>query len=209
MKYVGKCQYTKKACSWQTYLGSGVYLKRAIKKYGRDNFYKIIIDEANTEEELREIEEYYIEMFNAVQNDNFYNLKDSSMGGNTWSTDEAEILARKQKLSSITSGKNNPMYGRAKTEKMINAVKLANSKKVVVKEKDQTLHFNSKTEMLYYYIDVIETSVEYDKNAVKNLKRSLQLYLENKENNIVTKTSKNSLKSIKQRIDQIISITVK
>ncbi|WP_426043300.1 hypothetical protein [Bacillus pumilus] len=83
MRYVGKCVYTR-INSWEKYLGSGVYLKRAIRKYGRDNFYRIIIDEADSEEELREIEEYYIDMFDAVSSKEFYNLKGTSIGGDTF-----------------------------------------------------------------------------------------------------------------------------
>ena len=39
--YIGKKVYRKKDDNW--YLGSGIYLNRAIKKYGRENFKKEIL----------------------------------------------------------------------------------------------------------------------------------------------------------------------
>ena len=36
-KYIGQKSYSMP--NWKRYLGSGIYLKRAIKKYGRENFF--------------------------------------------------------------------------------------------------------------------------------------------------------------------------
>ncbi|GIN10177.1 hypothetical protein J26TS2_00440 [Shouchella clausii] len=129
-KYVGKCVYGR-VNSWEKYLGSGVYLKRAIAKHGRENFFRIIIDEADSEEELRDIEEYYIEMFDAVNSPDFYNLKGTSIGGDTFTTNPRKEITRKLK-SINASGSRNPMYGVPKTEKMIEATRRANSKPVEI-----------------------------------------------------------------------------
>lgn len=51
MIYIGK-----KSQDYDTYLGSGLLLKRAIAKYGKDNFKKEIIDTAQTIDELNEKE---------------------------------------------------------------------------------------------------------------------------------------------------------
>lgn len=212
MKYVGKCIYDRKACSWKTYLGSGVYLKRAIKKYGKENFYKIIIDEADNEDELRDIKEYYIDMFDAVKNKDFYNLKNSSMGGNTYDNDKNSERYKKriEKASKATSGKNNPMYGRPKTKKMIDAVKKANSLKVkVIDKNDAEIIFESKNQMVNYYVDVINKEVSYNKDEVKNLKRTVEHYLYCKQNKIVNKTkTKKKLKNIRDRIYEIKEISI-
>lgn len=74
------------------YLGSGVALRRAINKYGADNFKREIIKEfANSDEALA----YEQELVNeAVVNDpNFYNMKLGGKGGNIIFTD-----AVKQKM---------------------------------------------------------------------------------------------------------------
>lgn len=130
MKYIGKCVYGRKN-SWEKYLGSGVYLKRAISKYGKENFYKIIIDECDSEEELREVEEYYIEQFDAVKSKEFYNIKATSIGGDTFTDNPNKEHTRKLK-SINSSGCRNPMYGKPKTQKMIDSVKKANSKPILI-----------------------------------------------------------------------------
>ena len=212
MKYIGKCIYDKKACSWKTYLGSGVYLQRAIKKYGKENFYKIIIDEADNEDELRDIEEYYIDMFDAVKSKDFYNLKNSSMGGNTYDSDKNSERYKKriENVSRATSGKNNPMYGKPKSKKMIDAVKKANSLKVkVIDKNDIEITFDSKNQMVDYYIDVINKEVDYNKDEVKNLKRTVKHYLHCKENKIINKIkTKKKLKNIRDRIYEIKEISI-
>ena len=204
--------YDRKACSWKTYLGSGLYLQRAIKKYGKENFYKIIIDEAHNEEELREIEEYYIDMFDAVNSKDFYNLKNSSIGGNTYNSDKNSERYKKriEKVSKATSGKNNPMYGKPKTKKMIDAIKKSNSLKVKVTDKDnKELLFDSKAKMVDYYVDVIEKEINYDKDKVKDLKRTVAHYLYCKERNInISSKTKKILIDIKNRIYEIQEILI-
>lgn len=91
------------------YLGSGVALKNAIKKYGRENFIKEILFIFETEQEMKDKE---MELVNEdVVNDVFsYNMKIGGIGG--WPD---------------TSGKNNPNYGKAlwkkgKTQEEIDAI---------------------------------------------------------------------------------------
>lgn len=130
MKYIGKCVYGRKN-SWSKYLGSGVYLQRAIKKYGRESFYRIIIDECDSEEELRDVEEYYIEQFDAVRSPDFYNIKNTSIGGDTFTNNPNKEYTRMLK-SINSSGSRNPMYGKPKTQKMIDSVKKANSRPIMI-----------------------------------------------------------------------------
>ena len=130
MKYVGKCVYGRKN-DWEKYLGSGTYLKRAIAKYGKENFYRIIIDECDSEEELREVEEYYIEQFDAVKSNEFYNVKATSIGGDTFTNNPNKEHIRKLK-SINASGSRNPMYGRPKTQKTIESIKKANSRPISI-----------------------------------------------------------------------------
>lgn len=57
-----------------TYIGSGDNIKKAIAKYGKENFKKEVLEECNTLEELQERELYWISKFNAAKNSNFYNI---------------------------------------------------------------------------------------------------------------------------------------
>ena len=72
-KYIGQKKLDN-GSRWKSYLGSGVHLQKAIKKYGKENFKREIIDYANSLEELNVLERYYIEKYNAVESKEFYNV---------------------------------------------------------------------------------------------------------------------------------------
>lgn len=74
------------------YLGSGKHLKRAIKKYGKENFVKTIIESCNSLEELNNRECYWIEHYNAIKSNEFYNLSKGGIGG--WLGDEVNEKRR-------------------------------------------------------------------------------------------------------------------
>lgn len=74
--YIGRDLYNN-----PLYLGSGILLKKSIKKYGRENFIKIILGYCENEDELNEKEKYFINLYNAVYDENFYNLVDGGKGG--------------------------------------------------------------------------------------------------------------------------------
>lgn len=77
-RYIGQSSYNKK--NWERYLGSGKYLRAAIKKYGSANFKRTIVCEADTREELSEFEIYFIKFYDAVKSPLFYNV---AIGGYT------------------------------------------------------------------------------------------------------------------------------
>lgn len=81
-KYIGQKRYDK-ANKWKSYLGSGIHLKRAINKYGSENFSKEIIEDCKSKELLDEREKYWIEYYNAVKSNEFYNIASGGDGGDT------------------------------------------------------------------------------------------------------------------------------
>lgn len=107
------------------YLGSGILLKKAIKKYGVENFKKEIIeDNINCIVQLNELEKYYIS--NNFNND-CYNLAEGGEGGNLIKYYALEKLKQfKENMSKLTSGENNPFYG--KTHSDISKNKISKSK---------------------------------------------------------------------------------
>ena len=62
--------------SW--YLGSGVALRRAILKYGEENFERTILYECENESQLNYMEYVFTDFYNVIEDDNFYNMV---MGG--------------------------------------------------------------------------------------------------------------------------------
>lgn len=70
------------------YYGSGKIIKLALKKYNRNNFTKEILEESNDNAYLFKREQYWIEKYNAVDSDDFYNMCDGGKGGSVTLTNE-------------------------------------------------------------------------------------------------------------------------
>lgn len=100
-----------------SYLGSGVVLKKAIQKYGANNFKCESIDWAKTKEELNQKEIWWIDVLGCVKSSQWYNV---ATGGQGFSSGEKHPLYGKkmpeyQRLRIIETsphiaGKNHPMY---------------------------------------------------------------------------------------------------
>lgn len=130
MMYIGKCEYNRKN-GWESYIGSGVYLKRAVSVYGKDAFKREILAEANSAHDLEAKEEGLIHYYDAVNDPLYYNLKQTSIGGDTFTTHPEKETIREAHRSNAL-GPNNNQCDKQKTDKMIQSVRKANSKKVVV-----------------------------------------------------------------------------
>ena len=111
-QYIGQRKYDKQG-KWKEYLGSGIILSRAIEKYGLKNFSKEIIEECKTKKILNDREIYWINYYNAVESDNFYNIASGGDGGNTiagYTDDQRNLLSTKlsnTRKGIINIGKNN------------------------------------------------------------------------------------------------------
>lgn len=77
--YIGKRHYRKRDEKW--YLGSGIYLNRAIKKFGRENFKKEIIEWCSSSEEVNIREKFWINELDALNQEIAYNLAPGGEGG--------------------------------------------------------------------------------------------------------------------------------
>lgn len=77
-KYIGKRQKSKFDAS---YIGSGMRLKRAINKYGKENFKCTPIKWCKTLDELNESERQYIKEYDAQNSDMFYNISEGGDWG--------------------------------------------------------------------------------------------------------------------------------
>jgi group I intron endonuclease len=98
--YVGKDEKNS-----PSYLGSGLNLKKAIKKYGVENFKKEILEECLTRDELNNREKYWINELSAITVG--YNISEGGSGGDTYSNNPnlSEIIKK-------ISGKNNHFFNK-------------------------------------------------------------------------------------------------
>ena len=126
---INKKSYVGQLCNnlkFKYYWGSGTYIKRTIKKYGKENFSKMILEELTCidKKQLDRREQFWIKKLN-TRIPNGYNLTDGGEGTFGYShTEETKKKIRLalvpskediEKWSKRTSGKNNPMFGRKHT----------------------------------------------------------------------------------------------
>jgi len=88
------------------YLGSGTIIKRAIKKYGKENFKKKILEKCKTKFELDEKEKFWIKELNVI-NDG-YNMSEG--GDGCLGCKQSEETKQKRREKNI--GNKNPMFGK-------------------------------------------------------------------------------------------------
>lgn len=122
--YIG--QYSGE--SFNKYFGSGKLIKSAIKKYGLENFSKIILEECFNKTELNEKEIFWIDKLKTIENG--YNLTEGGTGGDlsefikyddNW-VEKQRISTKKywdnmtederKRRGEIVSGEKNGMYGK-------------------------------------------------------------------------------------------------
>lgn len=127
--YIGKHKIRNQKTLDPKYIGSGTIIKDMKNKYGLNRFNRQILCFCESKEELNEMEIYYINYFNAVKSENFYNIADGGDAGNRFAgkTEEemkeikkniSEMQKKRyedpkeiEKLSKMSSGEKN---GRAK-----------------------------------------------------------------------------------------------
>lgn len=95
--YIGK----KESSSYvPSYLGSGKLIRKAIAKYGVENFKNEIVDVASNKEELNQKERYYISLYKEQYKNSCYNIATGGDGGNViehWTGDDREAFSEKMK----------------------------------------------------------------------------------------------------------------
>lgn len=78
------------------YLGSGALLKKAIQKYGKDCFKKIILEQCDSLEQLKEQEKYWINVYNACSDRESYNISTGGTGGDNFTHNPDKELIREK-----------------------------------------------------------------------------------------------------------------
>lgn len=136
--YIGQHQYDKEGIDYN-YLGSGSIFKKALSKYGNDNFTYELLESCENIDQLNERESYYIRIFDSVSPKG-YNLRDGGKG-KVLSEEAHIILSNAQRKyynehpekalyeSEARKGSGNPMFGRKQSEKQRKAASEANKGK--------------------------------------------------------------------------------
>lgn len=119
----GKFYIGKQLNDSTSYIGSGILLKKAIKKYGIENFKKEILEICSDEDHLNEREKFWIEKLNAIKNG--YNIADGGSGGDTY-TNNPNL----DKIKIKFKGKNNPFYNKKHTKKSLELISYHNKNKI-------------------------------------------------------------------------------
>jgi hypothetical protein len=159
MKYIG----SHKGNVNDNYIGSGVYFKRAYNKNPKD-FNRIVL---YVGEDFLEVEDKLLKIYNVDSDDNFYNLKNSAVGG--WAhcnTDKIKIKrgkslskSKKGKVPTCAlrdkNGQNNPMYGKTQSketrENISNKMKGRVNRKKSIIELTTKMHFEKVSDAAKYY----------------------------------------------------------
>jgi group I intron endonuclease len=110
-RYLGQKEFNQN--NWKTYLGSGIAFKKALEKYGEENFSRNIIYICYSEEELNQIEYELSVFFDVVESNDWYNLVLGGGVSRGWHPSEET----KRKISNATKIRlidptNHPMYGK-------------------------------------------------------------------------------------------------
>lgn len=154
-RYIGAKTFDARG-AWKNYMGSGKAFLQAMKKYGKENFRKIIVSIHYSKEELYREEEKLIKFFNAVNDKNYYNLSQGQYY-NKWmdlEEEEKSIIIEKIKnnnfwntatfeekqeridyLSKKFSGENNPFFNKRHTQETKDKISKANKGKLIGDER--------------------------------------------------------------------------
>lgn len=132
------------------YLGSGKYLKRALKKYGPDNFNKEILKWFKTLEDAFNFEDRFLKLFNLRDDTNSYNLCNNTFGGDTMPPkDSEEYKERILKMSKASTINNYKVWAkRIPEERKKIADKISHSKSLHDENKKNEIYEKYKKSFL-------------------------------------------------------------
>lgn len=151
-KYIGK-----RSCGCpidqDTYMGSGVALKNAQKKYGIENFTKHILMICETEEQAFQEEEKAINLVKAWKNPQYYNMKGGGKGGMNGirhsidTKEKLRIINTGKKLSYEVRKKISASVGKGENSPVSKKVVLLNTKEffITISEAEQRFNISGNT----------------------------------------------------------------
>lgn len=116
------------------YLGSGVYLNKAIKKYGRKNFKRETLVEVSTIKEMKMLEEYYINYYNAYNSSLFYNGTKYAAGITKYPEDKKINVSKANKGNLYNLGRKQSLETIEKRMSKVRGQKFSEESKQKIRE---------------------------------------------------------------------------
>jgi len=159
-KYIGKDSHNN-----PNYLGSGALLLEDIKKYGKNNFKKEILEHC-TKENLGEREEYWINFFNAPQSEEYYNIR------------------------SQTSGWYNKDLNQEKYDYVTSKISLGNKGKIVSQETKNKIKNNKHRSEKLHQANIGKPKPEGFGTKISNIKSSQNLKMSDKTKQKISQAKK-------------------
>ena len=189
-KYIGK---HKSLRFDNNYLGSGNNLRKAINKYGKENFSVRILEEIDTnQEDLDTKEVFWIEFYNAVKSKEYYNIsygKETegwnidTKGSNNGFYNKHHSEEAKAKISRANKGKNkgksiiSPMKGKHHSEETKAKISKANKGKCYNKGKDNPMYGKHHSEEIKAKISRANKGRKFSEEHIRKLSKSHKKYL--------------------------------
>lgn len=129
---------------FENYWGSGHIIKKAIKKYGKENFSKIILeDNIETREKLWEREKYYIALYNSTDPEVGYNITNGGEGVSMKMSDQTkEKIGLKTKIR-LANKENHPRFGKKTSPELVEKLKIV-QKQVALDRRRNQIEFCNK-----------------------------------------------------------------
>jgi len=106
------------------YLGSGIGIMRAVRKYGRSNFTREVLEFCNSFEDLLIREFFYVDAV-WVSRDDTYNMRTGGLGGSKHSTESRALMCKVQQ--EFWAGRECPQYIKDKISKSKLGQKIKNT----------------------------------------------------------------------------------
>lgn len=173
--YIGKDIYNNKK-----YIGSGLNLKSAIKKYGRVNFTKEVLEFCKDNTELNYKEKQWIKKLNATNPKIGYNISNGGQGGNLFDNKpnnsgwkHTEEFKENHRI--IFSGENHPLFN--KHHKVSTRIKISKANKKYAKSEEGKIKYKNIGEKIKIHHTNNKIIFQYTKENkfIKSFQNTLEI----------------------------------